>query len=215
MAANKLRVVFIGPPGAGKGTQAEFVIKATGAAHISIGDMLRAGMASGSFPKDIADGINAGKLAPNEFVNALLEKKLGEPRATSFGFLIDGFPRTLVQAEALDEMLDKIGASIDHVVSLEVSKELLMERAVLRRRDKKTGTIYHLKYNPPPPDADIECRKDDTAEAVNVRLDTYERMTQDILPYYKALGVLRQVDGVGTIAEVRMRLFKAIGLVQP
>src|SRR6185295_646027 len=122
------------------------------------------------------------------------------------GFLLDGFPRTVPQAEALAAMLKKKDQSLDVVLALEVPKEQLIERAVLRRTDKRTGQIYHLKYKPPPPGADLEHRADDQEDVVRKRLDTYVQMTSELLPYYEKLGLLRRVNGVGTVEEVTSRV---------
>jgi adenylate kinase len=123
------------------------------------------------------------------------------------GFILDGFPRTLPQAEALDAVLSGLGQRIDHVVQIDVPRELLVERATLRRTDVRTGQIYHLKYNPPPPDAVLEHRED----KVHTRLDEYEAMTTALLPYYRKMGLLRRVEGTGGFEEVSRRLLGAIG----
>jgi adenylate kinase len=127
------------------------------------------------------------------------------------GFLLDGFPRTVPQASALDALLSGRGQGLDGVLALDVPKELLMERAVLRRTDKRTGQIYHLKYKPPPPDADLEHRADDQEEVVRNRLETYERMTAELLPYYEERGLLRRIDGVGSVEDVTSRILTAVG----
>ena len=114
------------------------------------------------------------------------------------------------QAEALDGLLERRGTPLDAVVQLDVPRELLVERATLRRTDKRTGQIYHLKYNPPPPDAELEHRADDREETVSQRLDEYEAMTAALLPHYEKLGLLRRVDGVGTPEEVTRRLIAAL-----
>jgi adenylate kinase len=123
---------------------------------------------------------------------------------------LDGFPRTVPQAEALEAMLSARGATVDVVVALAIPRDLLLERAVLRRTDKRTGQIYHLKYSPPPPEAELEHRADDREEVVQKRLDTYEAMTAELLPYYEARGMLRRIDGVGTVEEVTARIFAAL-----
>ena len=122
------------------------------------------------------------------------------------GFLLDGFPRTVPQAEALNKLLESRGMKLDIVVALDVPKELLMERACLRRTDKRTGQIYHLKYKPPPPDADLEHRADDMEDVVRNRVDVYEKMTADLLPFYEKAGLLKRIDGVGDVEEVTRRV---------
>jgi len=151
----------------------------------------------------------AGALVPDEVVIGLIDERTREPDCTP-GFLLDGFPRTVPQAEALDKMLASRGSKLDRVLALEVPRELLIERAVLRRADKRTGQIYHLKYSPPPPGADLEHRADDREEVVRKRIDTYEAMTAELLPYYDGLGILKRIDGVGTIAEVTERILAAL-----
>jgi adenylate kinase len=125
--------------------------------------------------------------------------------------LLDGFPRTVPQAKALSLLLDTRGQKLDRVISLEVPTELLLERAVLRRTDKRTGQIYHLKYNPPPPDATLEHREDDREEVVLKRLETYEAMTAELLPFYEKAGILRRINGVGSVDQVTARVLEALG----
>jgi adenylate kinase len=115
------------------------------------------------------------------------------------------------QAKALDGMLKARGLKLARVVAIDVPRGILIERAVLRRADKRTGQIYHLKYNPPPPGAELEHRADDQEEVIAKRLDTYEAMTAELLPYYESLGILRRIDGVGTVDEVSARVFEALG----
>jgi adenylate kinase len=205
-----MRVVFIGPPGAGKGTQAKVVCRTWGIPQISTGDMLRAAKQSGKLPPDLVAAMAAGALVPDEVVVALIDERTrlpdGEP-----GFLLDGFPRTMPQAKALDALLRARGLKLDRVLALEVPKDVLIERAVLRRTDKRTGQIYHLKYSPPPPGADLEHRADDLEEVVRNRLDTYEAMTAELLPFYEGLGILRRINGVGTVEEVTARVLEAVG----
>jgi len=205
-----MRLVFVGPPGAGKGTQAKVVCAKWGIPQISTGDMLRAAKAEGRLPADLVAKMAAGALVPDETVIALIDDRTKQADCAG-GFLLDGFPRTVPQAKALGEMLAKRGQCLDAVLALEVARELLIERAVLRRTDKRTGQIYHLKYSPPPPDADLEHRADDHEEVIRKRLDTYEAMTAELLPYYQGLGILRRVDGVGPMEEVTSRVLAALG----
>jgi adenylate kinase len=204
-----MRVVFVGPPGAGKGTQAKVVCTQVGIVQISTGDMLRAAKSEGKLPADLVAKMAAGALVPDDVVIGLIDERTREPDCAP-GFLLDGFPRTVPQAEALDKMLASRGSKLDRVLALEVPRELLIERAVLRRADKRTGQIYHLKYSPPPPGADLEHRADDREEVVRKRIDTYEAMTAELLPYYDGLGILKRIDGVGTIAEVTERILAAL-----
>jgi adenylate kinase len=205
-----MRVVFIGPPGAGKGTQAKIVCAARGIPQISTGDMLRAAKAAAKLPADLVAKMAAGALVPDDVVIGLIDERT---RATdcAAGFLLDGFPRTLAQAKALDATLASRSFKLDRVLALEVPRDLLLERTVLRRTDKRTGQIYHLKYSPAPPGADLELRADDREEVVQKRLDTYEAMTAELLPYYEGVGILRRVDGVGSVSEVTSRILAALG----
>ena len=206
-----LRLVFVGPPGAGKGTQAKFLIDELGIPQISTGDMLRAKKKDGTLPAEITEIMAKGHLVPDSFVISLIEDRLVQADCAN-GFLLDGFPRTGAQADALDKMLADRGLKLDRALALEVPTELLMERAVLRRTDKRTGQIYHLKYKPPPPDADLEHRADDQENVVRSRLDVYEKMTTELLPYYEKRGILKRIDGVGSVEEVRKRVFDALPL---
>jgi len=204
-----MRLIFVGPPGAGKGTQAKVICEKWKIPQISTGDMLRAAKKEGRLPAELVAKMDLGGLVPDEVVIDLIKKRTEEPDAKG-GFLLDGFPRTVPQAEALGRMLDAKGQKLNVVVALVVDKNLLMERAVLRRTDKRTGQIYHLKYNPPPPDADLEHRADDHEEKVRTRIDVYENMTADLLPYYEKAGLLERVDGVGDVSAVTQRVLAAI-----
>lgn len=204
-----MRLVFVGPPGAGKGTQAKVIIDQYKIPQISTGDMLRAAKKEGRLPADLVAKMDAGGLVPDEVVIDLIRQRT-EATDAKDGFLLDGFPRTVPQAEALNQLLASRTQKLNCVVALVVDKELLMERAVLRRTDKRTGQIYHLKYNPPPPDADLEHRADDHEDKVRNRIDVYEKMTADLLPFYEKAGILEKVDGVGDVAEVTKRVLQAI-----
>ncbi|MGA2450916.1 MAG: adenylate kinase [Polyangiaceae bacterium] len=204
-----MRLVFVGPPGAGKGTQAKLVCEKWGIPQISTGDMLRAAKAAGKLPADLVAKMAAGALVPDEVVVGLIAERTSAPDCTA-GFLLDGFPRTGPQATALDSMLAGRRQTLNRVIAIEVARDLLVERAVLRRTDKRTGQIYHLKYSPPPAGAELEHRSDDREDVVQKRLDTYEAMTAELLPYYATHGILRRIDGVGTIEDVSARVFAAL-----
>lgn len=207
-----MKLVLVGAPGSGKGTQAAALGSRLSVPKISTGDMLRAALAAGTpLGREAKSYMDAGKLVPDSVVIGLVEERLNESD-TANGFILDGFPRTTAQADALQALLERLGRPLDHVVELRVPSELIVERTTLRRTDKRTGQIYHLKYSPPPPDAELEHRADDREETVRQRLEQYEAMTAALLPYYRQLGLLRSVDGVGEPAAVTARVLEALGL---
>jgi len=203
-------IVLVGPPGSGKGTQAKRLCERWGIPQISTGDMLRAAKKAGTLDKELLEVMDKGGLVPDEVVIDLIDKRIDGEDCRS-GFLLDGFPRTVPQAEALGALLDRRGRKLGAVLQLDVPRSLLEERVVGRRIDKRSGQIYHLVYTPPPPGADLEHRADDRPEAVGKRLDAYEAMTAALLPYYQAKGLLRRVDGVGKPEEVTARVLAALG----
>jgi adenylate kinase len=206
-----MRIVLVGPPASGKGTQAAVLTATLGVPKISTGDMLRAARAAGTkLGREAESFMNAGQLVPDSVVIGLVAERLEEADA-KVGFILDGFPRTVPQAEALGTLLAGRGTPLDAVVQIDVARELLVERATLRRTDKRTGQIYHLKYNPPPPGVELEHRADDQEETVKARLDQYDAMTAALLPYYDHQGLLRRVDGVGEPGAVTTRLLTALG----
>jgi len=205
-----MRLVLLGPPASGKGTQGDVLAQHHGIPKISTGDMLRAARAAGTpLGREAASYMEAGKLVPDQVVIGLVEERIAEPDAKP-GFILDGFPRTVAQADALDDKLKALGSPLDAAVQIDVPRSLLLERAVLRRIDKRTGQIYHLKYSPPPPDAELVHRADDQEATVQKRLDEYEAMTAALLPYYEARGLLRRVDGVGSPDEVTRRVAEVL-----
>ncbi len=205
------RLVFMGPPGAGKGTQAKLVCDKLSIPQVSTGDILRARKAKGTLPPELAKIMASGGLVPDQAVVELVGERLGEADCQK-GFLLDGFPRTVAQAEALDKMLGARDQKIDLAIVLEVPDELLIERAVLRRTDKRTGQIYHLKYNPPPPQADLEHRPDDQEDVVRKRLRAYADSTAAVIPHYDKLGIVKRVDGTKDVAGVTKAIFAALGI---
>lgn len=212
MAAQASRIVLVGPPASGKGTQAKILVERLGVPQISTGDMLRAALAAGTtLGKEAQQYMSMGKLVPDEVVVGLVRERLQVADAKN-GFILDGFPRTVPQADALDRLLTSLGQKVDHVIQIDVPRSLLMERATLRRTDVRTGQIYHLKYNPPPEGAVLEHRDDDREDKVNTRLDQYEAMTAALLPHYSAQGLLRRIDGTGSPEEVTGRVLAALGL---
>jgi adenylate kinase len=206
-----LRLVLVGPPASGKGTQADVLVAKFGIPKISTGDMLRAARAAGTpLGKEAESYMNSGRLVPDEVVIGLVDERLQNPDVAP-GFVLDGFPRTVPQAESLARLLERRGTPLGLVAQIDVPRDLLMERATLRRMDKRTGQIYHLKYKPPPPDAELVHRADDQEETVKKRLDEYDAMTAALLPFYANAGLLRRVDGVGSPNEVTERLLGVIG----
>lgn len=207
-----MRMILVGPPGAGKGTQAARLVGTYSIPHISTGDMLRAAVKAGTeLGKQADDFMSKGQLVPDEVVIGMVIERIGEDDCAE-GFMLDGFPRTRPQAEALAKALDDASISLDAVVLIEVDDALIEDRIVKRRSDPETGEIYHLDFRPPPPEiADrVVQRKDDTAEACQKRLAKYHSETAPIVPFYEAAGLLKRVDGVGTPDEVELRIKAAL-----
>ncbi|HSK04722.1 MAG TPA: adenylate kinase [Kofleriaceae bacterium] len=203
-----MRMILVGPPGAGKGTQASRLVDSYRIPHISSGDMLRAAVKEGTQLGQEADRyMKAGKLVPDDVVIGMILERIARPDCAN-GFMLDGFPRTRPQAEALDRAMRDAGVTLDAVVLIEVPDQLLEERAVGRRSDPETGAIYHLKYNPPPAEiADrLVHRKDDTIEAVSTRIQKYHSETAPIVPFYGDQGILKRVDGVGDPDAITERI---------
>jgi adenylate kinase len=208
-----MRMIFIGPPGAGKGTQAARLVRHFSIPHVSTGDMLRAAVKAGTEMGKVADRfMKAGKLLSDDVVVGIVRERLQQPDAEA-GVLLDGFPRTVPQAEALDLMLAEEGIALDAVVLLEVPDELIVRRIVGRRSDPETGAIYHLEFSPPPADAveRLVHRKDDTEDAVRTRLTAYHAQTAPIVPFYEAKGLVLRVNGVGTPDEITVRIKDVLG----
>ena len=206
-----MRIVLMGPPASGKGTQAAVLTGRFSIPKISTGDMLREARANATdLGKEAELYMNSGRLVPDSVVVGLVAERISLPDA-QVGFVLDGFPRTVPQAQSLQEMLGRVGRPLDVVVQIDVPRELLVERATLRRMDKQTGQIYHLKYNPPPTGVEVIQREDDREQTVKKRLDEYDTMTSALIPFYSALGLLRRVDGIGVPESVAQRMMAAIG----
>ncbi len=203
-----MRMILVGPPGAGKGTQAAKLIDTYKIPHISTGDMLRAAIKAGTeMGKKAATFMDAGNLVPDEVVIGLVIDRIAEDDCKE-GFMLDGFPRTRPQAEALDAQLGKAGVKLDVVLFIEVPDELIVDRITGRRSDPETGAIYHLQFNPPPADVAgrVVQRKDDTNQACVARLEKYHSETAPIIPFYEEQGLIRRVDGNAAPAEVTARI---------
>lgn len=211
-------LILFGPPGAGKGTQAQRLIDILGIPQISTGDMMRAERKAGTaLGKEFDEYMSKGLLVPDELVLRLFKQRLDQDDAKK-GAIFDGYPRTVPQAEALDGVLAERGRKVDVVVSIEVGLDEMIERIVHRRSCEACGQIYHLRYNPPPSSDACSCggklvqRKDDTEEVVRKRYDEYLQKTAPIVDHYRKQDVVKAVDGVGTLDEVTDRIKQAIGV---
>jgi len=205
-----MNIILLGPPGAGKGTQAQRLQRERGVVQLSTGDMLRAAVASGSeLGKKAKDIMNRGELVPDDLMVGLIEDRIAQPDAAK-GFILDGFPRTEAQAKALDQMLAKTGKKLDRVVEMEVDEKALTERIVGRYTCAKCGAGYHDTFKRPKVEGvcdvcgsrEFTRRKDDNAETMKTRMAAYRAQTEPLLPYYAARGALRKVDGMASMDEV-------------
>jgi adenylate kinase len=213
-----MNIVLLGPPGAGKGTQAKRLQDRFGLVQLSTGDMLRAAVASGSEIGRKAKAImDAGQLVPDDVVVALIADRIAQADCKK-GFILDGFPRTTKQAEALDTMLAAKGLKLDHVIEMQVDDAALVDRISGRYTCKSCGIGYHDRFQRPKvPGVCDKCgstefvrRADDNAETVKTRLAAYHAQTAPILPYYRAKGTLQQVDGMAAIDDVTKALMAII-----
>lgn len=208
-----MNLVLFGAPGAGKGTQAKFIIDKYGIPQISTGDILRAAIANQTkLGLEAKSFMDAGKLVPDEVVNGLVAERLAQPDCEK-GFIMDGFPRTVVQAKTLDEILAKLGKKIEKVIALNVPDSNIIERITGRRTSKLTGKIYHIKFNPPvdEKEEDLVQRADDTEEVVVKRLETYHSQTAPVLDYYKEQNKVTEIDGTRSLDEITKDIFDILG----
>ncbi|WP_305731523.1 adenylate kinase [Trichlorobacter ammonificans] len=208
-----MNLILFGPPGAGKGTQAQFLVKQYAVPQISTGDMLRAAVkAETSLGLQAKAIMQRGGLVSDEIVLGMVEERLAQPDCSG-GFVLDGFPRTIPQADMLHAVLSRMGRSIEHVLSLEVEPEELVHRLSGRRSCPACGRGYHVEYEPPQQAGMCDqChvalvqRDDDREETVRNRLSVYEEQTHPLKAYYLAKGMLRQIPGIGSIAEIQQRI---------
>ncbi|MEO8379604.1 MAG: adenylate kinase [Acidobacteriota bacterium] len=211
-----MKIIFIGPPGSGKGTQAKRLASRFAIPHISTGDMLREAVAEGTeLGREAAPIMAAGALVPDDLMIGIINDRLARPDAAN-GFILDGFPRTLVQAEKLDSIVGN-GQPALRVLQLLVPDDAIVRRIALRRTCVQCGAIYHLENNPPANDsvcdrcgAEVIARPDDTEEAVRKRLESFHRQTMPVATYYKTKSILREVDGVGPLDVVFERIEESL-----
>lgn len=207
-----MKIIFIGPPGSGKGTQAKRLASRFDIPHISTGDMLREAVADGTeLGKQAAPIMASGGLVSDDLMIGIINDRLAKSDAQK-GFILDGFPRTLVQAEKLDGIVGN-GTDPLRVLQLLVPDDAIVRRITLRRTCAQCGAIYHLENQPPANDnvcdrcgAEVIARPDDTEEAVRKRLDAFHKQTMPVATYYKAKNILREVDGVGPLDVVFERI---------
>lgn len=206
-----INMVFLGPPGAGKGTQSERIVKEFGIVQISTGDILRSAVREGTELGKLAkEYMDAGKLVTDDIIIGIVKDRLAQDDCSD-GFILDGFPRTIPQAEALDKMLaEDLETAITHIVSLEVPDEFILERLTGRRSCKSCGRAYHVKYNPPKESCDcggeIIQRDDDKEATINNRLEVYHNQTSTLKNYYEKSGKLSILDGLGEPDEIYSRV---------
>ncbi|MFS0874189.1 adenylate kinase [Paenibacillus xylanilyticus] len=208
-----MNILFMGPPGAGKGTQADVIVKEFGIPHISTGDAFRLAIKQGTpIGLKAKEYMDQGLLVPDDVTIGIVEERLQQPDCRE-GFLLDGFPRTLSQAEALDGILDRLNSGLDHVINLKVDRDKLLARLTGRRICKNCGATYHVVFNPPKQEGicdkcggELYQRSDDNEESVGTRLDEYINKTAPLLTFYENKGLLRQMDGEQDIDQVSQEI---------
>jgi adenylate kinase len=213
-----MNLILLGPPGAGKGTQAKLLVSKRGIPQISTGDILREAIRNGTpLGKQVEPIMKGGNLVPDELVLGIAGERLAQPDCKA-GFVLDGFPRTIPQADGLGGILKKQGKSIDHVLSLEVKDDLIVDRMAGRRSCPNDGSVFHLKSSPPKVagkcdkcGGELIQRADDKPETVQKRLTEYARLTAPLKAYYGDQKLLRTLDGMGTADEVFANIEKTLG----
>lgn len=211
-----MRLVLVGPPGAGKGTQAEIIAERLGIPKISTGDIFRANV-SGGTPLGLKakEYMDAGNLVPDEVTNEMVADRLAEDDAKA-GFLLDGYPRNTEQAKVLDRVLEAAGATLDLALELVASDDEVVRRLSGRRVSKSTGKVYHLEFDPPadPDSDDLYQRTDDQPETIKNRLKVYAEQTAPLVGYYEEQGKLVRIDAIGEVSEITERALNAIGAAE-
>lgn len=210
--------ILLGPPGAGKGTQAKLMVDKWNIPQISTGDILRAAVREGTTLGVEAKGfMDRGELVPDRVVIGIIAERLTEEDAVN-GFILDGFPRTIPQAEALQQILDGLGRAIDHVISIEVEEEELVTRLTGRRMCKECGESFHVVFNPSSSEGtcdrcsgELYQRDDDKEETIRQRLAVYSEQTQPLIAHYEEQGRLRRIPGTGSIENIFSRVLEAAG----
>ncbi len=213
-----MNVIMLGPPGAGKGTQAKFISDEFSIPHISTGDMLRDEMKRKTdLGKRVEEIINAGKLVNDDLMVAIVKKRLSQPD-TQKGFILDGFPRTISQASSLDEILESMGKRIEFVIYVEVPEEIIVKRLSSRRVCPKCGRAYNIISNPPHDDdlcdvchVPLVIRKDDKPETVRNRYRVYLDLTLPVMEYYRKRNVLFTIDGTLSVEKVKDMVLNVVG----
>ena len=212
-----MHILLMGPPGAGKGTQAANLVKEFGIPHISTGDMFRAAVKEGTeLGLQAKACMDAGKLVPDEVTIGIVKERLAKPDCKK-GFILDGFPRTVEQADALTGILKELGLSLTAALNITVPAADLIERAVGRRICKSCGATYHVKFNPPQKAGvcdtcagDLYQRADDSEETMRNRLSVYEAQTKPLIAYYEKAGVYKEIDGRQPIDDVKAAMIAAL-----